>query len=481
MKIAVVGGGAQCRILLEMIEKHAFRELHPQVVAVADIRDDAPGFVKARKDGIFVTRDYNDFFDRDDIDLIIELTGNYMIFTDILSRKKETVRAIDHRTAKLFFESSISRFPTIQHKTKFELKETRTMYEVFLNDLIQEDVMVIGLYYRILDVNDSLLKKLGLRRDEVVGRRCHKITHHQNFPCEGNEHPCPLIETLNTKKPSRTTHIHRDKNNKELYCSISCYPVFDNEEIIGAIEISKDITKEINLQKAMMQQQKLASIGHLAAGVAHEINNPLTTILTTTMLIQEEMDTADPNYQELQTISDEALRCRKIVTSLLDFARQARPAKKESKINDIVRESIALTNKQAAFKDVAIKHELSGNIPLIEVDKDQIQQSLINLALNAIEATDSGGKIILTTRFISKDKIVEIVISDTGKGIPEEDLDHIFDPFFTSREGGTGLGLAITHGIIQQHGGTIEVKTKPGKGTTFTIRLPIDHGEKDAP
>ena len=111
---------------------------------------------------------------------------------------------------------------------------------------------------------------------------------------------------------------------------------------------------------------------------------------------------------------------------------------------------------------------------------DQIQQSLINLALNAIEATDPGGKVTFAITFISKDKMVEIAISDTGKGIPEEDLDHIFDPFFTSKESGTGLGLAITHGIIQQHGGTIEVKSKLGHGTTFTIRLPINKGDENA-
>ncbi len=480
MKIAVVGGGAGCRLLLQMIERNAFRELNPRVVAVADKRDDAPGLVMAKEEGIFITRDYNDLFDRDDIDLIIELTGNHMIFTDILSKKKKTVRAIDHRTAKLFFESSISRFPTIQDKTKFEPERTRTMYDVAINDLIQEDVMVIGSHYRILDINDSMLQKFGLRRNDVIGRRCHKITHHQNFPCRGEEHPCPLVETLRTKKPSTATHVHRDKDNKELYYSISCYPLFDNGEAIGAVEISKDITKEINLQKMMMQQQKLASVGQLAAGVAHEINNPLTTILTTTMLIQEEMDPADPNYQELQTITNETLRCRRIVTSLLDFARQTKPTMKEQNINSIVRESIALTKKQGAFKDVTLEESLPASIPTINLDKDQIQQSLINLALNAIEATDPGGKVTFAISFISKDKMLEIAISDTGKGIPEEDLDHIFDPFFTSKESGTGLGLAITHGIIQQHGGTIEVKSKLGHGTTFTIRLPINKGDENA-
>jgi two-component system NtrC family sensor kinase len=482
MNIAVVGGGTACLLLLEMIEKKAFPELQPKVVAVADIRDDAPGLLKAKEHGIFVTRDYNDLFDRDDIEFIIELTGNQMVFSHILSKKKQTVRAIDHRTSKLFFHYSMSRgVPSIPDKTKYEFEKTRTMYEVAINDLIQDDVMIIGLYYGILDINDSMLRKLGFSRDEVIGRQCHMITHHRKSPCGGEEHPCPLTETLNTKKPFSVTHTHYDKDNKELYYSISCYPILDNGEVIGAVEVSKDITKEVNFQKMLMQRQKLVSLGQLAAGVAHEINNPLTTILTTAMLMQEDMDPDDPRYQEFQTITNETLRCRKIVTSLLNFARQTHPTLKEHDINDIVQESIRLTRKQAAFKDVALEGELSENIPRIRVDKDQIQQSLINLALNAVEATDSGGKVTFTTGFISKDKMVEIAVSDTGKGIPEEDLDHIFEPFFSSKESGTGLGLAITHGIIQQHRGTIDVKSRPGQGTTFTIRLPITKGDKDAP
>ena len=198
------------------------------------------------------------------------------------------------------------------------------------------------------------------------------------------------------------------------------------------------------------------------------------------MLIQEDLDPEDPNYEELETITNETLRCRKIVTSLLDFARQAKPAKNEYNINEIVEQSIALTRKQAAFKDVILEGDLSEGLPLIYVDKDQIQQCIINLALNAIEATDGGGRVTLSTRFISESKMIEIAIRDTGKGISSKNLDKVFDPFFTTKESGTGLGLAITHGLIEQHGGTIQVESTPGKGTLFMIRLPVNKGGNDA-
>ncbi|MCK5165648.1 MAG: PAS domain-containing protein, partial [Desulfobacula sp.] len=345
--------------------------------------------------------------------------------------------------------------------------------------LIQEDVIVIDLKYRILDINDAMLKNLGLERDAVIGKTCYEITHHQNVPCSGKKHPCPLDHIISLKKPFKTTHVHLGKDKNEIVYSISGYPLFDNGKVIGAVEISQDITKEINIRKVMMQQEKLASIGRLAAGVAHEINNPMTTILTSAILTQEDMDADDPNYQELQTIVDETLRCRKIVTSLLDFSRQTKPAIKNNDINNIVNECAVLTRKQAAFNDVLMKLSLADNLPLIRVDKDQIQQALINLSLNAIEATGPGGSVTFATRFLSEPGMVEILVNDTGCGISNKNLDNIFDPFFTTKKNGTGLGLAITHGIIEQHGGIITVNSKPEQGTHFSIKLPLATGDEN--
>lgn len=477
MNIAVVGGGTRCRLLLEMMEKNVFHELGPVMVAVADIRDDAPGMIKAREKGLFVTNDYNDFFERDDIDLIIELTGDSETFNDILLKKKKTVRAINHRTAQLFWD--VSRFSGLQEKTKAELEKTKTMYHVVINDLIQEDVMIIDLNYRILDINEKLLSRLRLEREEAIGRHCYEISHHRNSPCSGSDHPCPISKAVELKQPSQTTHIHLDKDNNKLYCSISCYPLIENDRVVGVVEISRDITKDINLQKTLMKQDKLASIGRLSAGVAHEINNPLTTILTTSMLIQEEFDPENPIYQELQTITDETLRCRKIVASLLDFARQTKPVKKFNNINHIARDSVRLTQKQAAFNDIKIEKNLSEDIPDVRADKDQIQQALINIILNAIDATEPGGVVTVSTRHLPSDETVEIAINDTGGGISDEEIYKIYDPFFTTKDSGTGLGLAITHGIVTRHGGVIKAESKPAQGTTFTIRIPVDKGNSN--
>lgn len=472
MNIAVVGGGTRCRQLLNVIAHHTFKAIHPKIIAVADIDDNAAGMAMAREKGLMVTNDYNDFFKRDDIELIIELTGSMEIYNDILEKKSKTARAISTETAMLFWE--ISRLSEKQKITNQKLNETKEVYKVLINELIQEDVLVIAHDYEILDVNQTLLNRLGLTRDEVIGKPCYKITHHQNMPCSGKNHPCPLTKTLKEEKPYQTTHIHLDKDNNEIHYSIYTYPLFENGEVTGAIEISRDITKDINVQKVMMQQEKLASIGRLSAGVAHEINNPLTTILTTAMLMQEDIEKENPTYKEMEIITKETLRCRKIVASLLDFARQRRPNKKNNHINSIVNESIILTKKQAAFKDVAVHSNLFEGLPEIWVDKGQIQQALINLILNAVEATPPGGRIHVETAVDDKHKRVLIIVADTGEGIEKSRIAKVFDPFFTTKESGTGLGLAITHGILEQHGGKIDIKSIKGEGTIFTLALPLE-------
>ncbi len=412
---------------------------------------------------------------------VIMLTGHGDLELAIKSLKHEATDFITKPINDDALEMALQRaFEKIQMRQKLkEYDRNRAMYDVLINELIQEDVMIIGSDYRVLDINETLLATLGLERKEAVGRYCYEITHRLTTPCSGEDHKCPLKETLMTRKPTKETHIHKDKDNKNVHYSISAYPLFENGEIIGAIELSRDITADINTRQAMMQQDKLASIGRLSAGVAHEINNPLTTILTTAMLIQEDIDPDNPMYEELETITNETLRCRKIVASLLDFARQTKPAKKHHNINDIIAECIHLTRKQAEFKDVQILKALSEKVPKLLLDKEQIQQALINLILNATDATDPGGKITVSTAFSPGNQFVNIKVSDTGKGIAAEVVDKIFEPFFTTREIGTGLGLAITHGIIGRHGGDIRVQSRPGQGTTFTIRLPHNQGNQD--
>jgi two-component system NtrC family sensor kinase len=234
-----------------------------------------------------------------------------------------------------------------------------------------------------------------------------------------------------------------------------------------------DRTEEIKkIHSQLFRSEKLASIGKLAAGVAHEINNPLTGILTNASLLLEDLGKDDPRREDTEVIVRETIRCREIVKRLLDFARQTKPLKQSSNVNTIIENIIFLVRNQASFRNIAIIKNLSDYLPDIMADADQIQQVFINIILNAAEAMNKGGTLTIQSKLL--DSQIQVQFTDTGMGISEDVKEKIFDPFFTTKEQGTGLGLSISYGIIEQHGGTINVESKKSVGSTFTILLPIN-------
>jgi len=243
------------------------------------------------------------------------------------------------------------------------------------------------------------------------------------------------------------------------------------------VESLKDRDEQLKryTQQKIMESERLAIIGQLAAGVAHELNNPLGGVLVYSHLLLEDLDDEDPKRENLEKIVTQATRCKEIVKGLLDFARQTEPKIELANINKILKDTLSLVENQSLFQNIKISKSFCSSPPQVMVDKAQIQQVLMNIVFNAAEAMEGYGDLIISTRVAEADQFMEIEFTDTGCGIPEENLERLFEPFFTTKEvgHGTGLGLAISYGIIQRHGGDIEVKSQVGKGTTFTIRLPI--------
>jgi two-component system NtrC family sensor kinase len=227
-------------------------------------------------------------------------------------------------------------------------------------------------------------------------------------------------------------------------------------------------------QQELMHKEKLASMGQLAAGVAHEINNPLGTILLFSDVMYKESSDDDPHREDLKMIINEATRCKNIVADLLNFARQQEILAEETEVHHLLRQVIRGVQLQPLFEKVEIVQRFDPELPSIQADSAQLQQIFVNLLNNAAEAMAGGGTILIETRQ-SDEHWVEIKISDTGCGIPEENLGRLFTPFFTTKAHGkgTGLGLSIVYGIIKMHRGQIAVKSELDKGTTFTITLPV--------
>jgi len=228
------------------------------------------------------------------------------------------------------------------------------------------------------------------------------------------------------------------------------------------------------MQTHLIQSEKLAGVGKLAAGVAHEINNPLTCVLTNSSLILSDLPPDDPRREDLQTIVDETLRCRKIVKGLLDFARQTKPQKQTISLNKVAEDILSLVKNQASFQNISISAELDNGVPPVLADADQMRQVVLNIILNAADAMQQGGTLRVRSCLETGSNRVMLKISDTGPGIPAEIQNRLFEPFFTTKKTGTGLGLAIAYGIMERHKGELKLESSPGHGTTISVILPTD-------
>ncbi|MDZ7270946.1 MAG: cache domain-containing protein [candidate division KSB1 bacterium] len=233
-------------------------------------------------------------------------------------------------------------------------------------------------------------------------------------------------------------------------------------------------TKELErTQEQLVQSEKLSSLGKLAAGVAHEINNPLTSIMINAHLLAEQFQGNPHTEESLRLIIEETERCSTIVRGLLEFSRQQPPQREPTDINEVVRRTLHLCESQILMAKVKVRTSLAEDIPRVMVDRQKIIQVFTNLVLNAVDAMPEGGTLTVISRRGSED-MAEVVFADTGCGIPKHILGRIFDPFFTTKEGkGTGLGLSVSYGIVQAHGGTIAVESEEGSGTMVTVRLPL--------
>lgn len=233
-------------------------------------------------------------------------------------------------------------------------------------------------------------------------------------------------------------------------------------------------------QDQLVQSEKLTSLGKMAAGIAHEINNPLTSILINSHLIAEDLgDQADLN-ENLKLIIDETSRCSEIVKGLLEFSKQTAPEKKPADINRLLDDTLFLLKSHVLPSGVEIVRDLAGNLPVMAVDANKMKQVFTNIILNALEAMPHGGTLTIRSQVSEDMRSVKIEFEDTGCGMSREVIAKIFDPFFSTKEAkGTGLGLSVSRGIVELHRGQIDVESEPGKGTTITIKLPVSQSEND--
>lgn len=335
----------------------------------------------------------------------------------------------------------------------------------------------------ITHMNEPLEKLSGYTRDRVIGRMtCASVlsSPHCNTP------DCLLKQSMENRQPiSGVIRMVKTHDGREIPVEACASIITDRSgQVIGGFEAFRDISSIVEAEKEveetrlqLIQAEKIASLGRLAAGVAHEINNPLAGILIHADMLMREVG-GNPRWrQDLEIIISQTERCKQIVSNLLQFSRQTLGHRALTDVNDLIGRCVELLAYQAMFRNVEIIQELQTDLPRIVTDHSQLQQVFANLIINAGDAMHGKGRLIISSEFDPQAKQVVVKFADTGGGIPREIMDKIFEPFFTTKPPGkgTGLGLSIAYGVIQQHGGSIEAKSPPSGGSAFTVKLPVEY------
>jgi PAS domain S-box-containing protein len=363
------------------------------------------------------------------------------------------------------FYQTIFRDLTEQRKLEKKIRQSKRNLEAIF-DGIRDQLSIQAPDYRILRVNRAVVEKYQTTFEKLINQKCYEAYFKRSQPCE----KCPVSVTIETKQPATSTMKGPEENTT---LQVFSYPILDEKgNVLSAIEYVQDITEEQRLQEQLIQSEKLAGIGILASGVAHEINNPLSGIIGMAEIALEEED-ATKSESYLKDILNCAQRISGIVNALRSYSRAA---KKEElslvDLNEVLEESlkmVRLANKKAPVEVI----KRFQPIEKIEANTGEIQQVFTNLVTNAFQAMDGkGGELVLSTQPL-KDSI-EVKVSDQGMGIPQKYLNRIFDPFYTTKKPGegTGLGLNIVYRIVTKYEGTIDVESKEQVGTTFTIKFP---------
>ncbi len=361
------------------------------------------------------------------------------------------------------------------HKVIDLAKKGRSIHERVLQSIIQnysDAVIALDNDYKIFFWNKGAERIFGYTAEEMLGNTVDPIVPQELK--EKGELQWLFEETLRRGYIENYETERVTKDGRRIIINLSRSLIKDeNGEILGSIAIVKDITKVKELERQIQQSDKLALIGQIAAGIAHEIGTPLNVISGNAEYIMMEMGEDNPYKEELETIISQAERIANLIKQLLEFARPRKANYTKANVNNEILHVIELLKHQFEKANVKLNLKLSEDIPPVCVDCSQIHQVFLNIIVNAIHAINENGLIEIET--FAKDGYVNIKFKDNGVGILPEHLDKIFEPFFTTKEAGkgTGLGLAVSKRIIDEHNGKIEVESTPGVGTTFTVKIPV--------
>jgi two-component system NtrC family sensor kinase len=347
-----------------------------------------------------------------------------------------------------------------------------------LIDGIPHPIYTINDEWSLVAINKSKTDDLDATQDALVGQVCYRAFYDREQPCPH----CLVAETLNGEQAQNWTVRWIGADHLPREWEVDAYPIPGSQASSARVVVVwQDRTDERRLENSLMQAGKLAAIGQLAAGVAHEINNPLTVVNANAQMLKMVMQKEDENFEPVDLIAQAGERATKVVRGLLDFARQEHSSFTPGSVNISIEAALDLVRYQLHSTGIEVKQKFDEELPLVVASWEHMKSVWLNLLLNARDALQekvADRRIEIVTRVGEIAGQLQIVFHDNGKGMSPAETAHIFEPFYTTKEPGkgTGLGLATCHRIIEQHGGEINVVSVPNEGTTFIVHLPIVRG-----
>ncbi|MCC7300547.1 MAG: PAS domain-containing protein, partial [Verrucomicrobia bacterium] len=365
----------------------------------------------------------------------------------------------------------------LENSNLYTAVQNGKIYNETLLDSLTSGIVAVNSDRKITVFNQRAQKLTGLAESEVVGRTMEVL-------------PPALISglgiILNTQAGFRDKDMSILLHEEDVPIRVSGSMFRGHTgNLLGALLVFNDMTVLKKMEEQIRRTDRLSSIGTLSAGMAHEIKNPLVTIKTFTQLLPQQYSDSDFRHTFFDLVGQEVKRIDTIVNRLLNFSRPAKASLKPVSLHEIIENSLRLAEQQFLQHEIKLERRLDAKRHLIEADAEQLNQTFINFFLNATHAMSKGGVLTVRTAVIRHSSdiplvsgrhpgdCVQVEVQDTGCGISPEDLSKIFDPFFTTKENGVGLGLSVSHGIIQEHNGTIDVESEKGKGTLFRVQFPL--------
>jgi signal transduction histidine kinase len=412
------------------------------------------------------------------VHLLRDITQQKRVEEALQKARQELEMRVKERTAELTRANELLQQQITERRRAEEeiLKSKAMLQSVF--DGISDPLIMIDRNMVVRMLNTPAVDYYKVKPDDVVGKTCHQAFRGRSEPCEGCKIPAAVLRGRSVTL-ERNGLINPDKLEQ-----VVIYPIKEKDDEVGSAIIHvSDITEARFMERQLIRSEKLASLGLLVSGVAHEINNPLAIINEKAGLMKDILGLPnDFEYREkflslLDSISNSVDRSRVITRRLLGFAKSVDIKMDTLDLNQLLQEVLGFLEKEAFHRNLNVSLSFSPDLGPLESDKGQLQQVFLNIIKNAFEVVDDGGNISITTRPKDSD-MLEVKITDDGRGMSPEQLTSIFEPFYTSgKASGTGLGLFITHGIVTKNlGGHIAVESEVGKGTTFTIELPRANG-----